>query len=111
MAAPPNPHDAYFRQAFGHPRHMAGLLQIVLPAHLRAMLDLDPARIRFLDPTHVDPELRGTASDLVVEVPRRGARGSPRAPAIFVFAVEHQSRDERFMFFRQLGYCVRIWER
>jgi hypothetical protein len=111
MAPPPNPHDAYFRQVFGHPRHMAGLLQIVLPAHLKALLDLDPARIRLLDPTHVDPELRGTASDLVVEVPRRGARGSPRAPAIFIFAVEHQSRDERFIVFRQLGYCVRIWER
>ena len=111
MSSPPNPHDAYFRQAFGHPRHMAGLLQIVLPAHLKALLDLDPARIRFLDPTHVDPELRGTASDLIVEVPRRSARGSPRAPALFVFAVEHQSRDERFIVLRQLGYCVRIWER
>jgi predicted transposase YdaD len=111
MAAAPNPHDAYFRQAFGHPRHMAGLLQIVLPGHLQAMLDLDPARLRFLDPAHVDPELRGTASDLIVEVPRRRARGSPAVPAIFIFAVEHQSRDERFMVFRQLGYCVRIWER
>ena len=115
MASPPNPHDAYFRQVFGQPRHMAGLLKIVLPRQINALLDLDPARLRFLDPTHVDPELRGTTSDLTVEVPRREARGSPPGSppdsAIFVFAVEHQRRDERFIVFRQLTYCVRIWER
>ena len=109
--ASPNPHDAFFRQAFAHPNRIADLLQLVLPARLKALLDLDPARIRVLDPTHVDGELRGTLSDIVVEVPRRGARGSPGAPALFIFAVEHQSRDERFIVFRQLGYCVRLWER
>jgi len=109
--ASPNPHDAFFRQAFAHPNRIADLLQLVLPARLKALLDLDPARIRVLDPTHVDGELRGTLSDIVVEVPRRGARGSPRTSAIFIFAVEHQSRDERFIVFRQLGYCVRLWER
>jgi predicted transposase YdaD len=80
--APPNPHDAYFRQVFAHPNRIADLLQLVLPGHLKALLDLDPARIRVLDPTHVDGELRGTVSDIVVEVPRRGARGSPGAPAL-----------------------------
>ncbi len=111
MAAPNNPHDADFRQVFGQPRPMAVLLRIVLPAPINALLDLDPARLRFLDPTHVDPELRGTASDLIVEVPRREARGSPANSAIFVFAVEHQRRYERFIVFRQRTDCVRIWER
>ena len=110
MANRPNPHDAFFRQAFCSPKHVVGLLKLVLPRHLQAMLDLDPARIRVLDPTHVDAELRSTGSDLVVEVPRLGAEGE-RAPAIFILAIEHQRRDERFIVVRQLGYTVRIWER
>ena len=62
MATRPNPHDAFFRQAFGSPRHIAGLLKLVLPKRLRALLDLDPARIRLHDAAHIDPALRGTAS-------------------------------------------------
>ena len=84
MQSRPNPHDAFFRQAFGSPRHIAGLLKLVLPKRLRALLDLDPARIRLHDAAHIDPALRGTASDLIVEVPRRGgttADGTERAPA------------------------------
>jgi len=112
MVTRPNPHDAFFRQAFGSPRHVVGLLKLVLPKQLQALLDLDPARIRVLDPTHVDAELRSTGSDLVVEVPRRAAAGdSDRAPAIFILAIEHQRQDERFIVVRQLGYTVRIWER
>ena len=112
MVTRPNPHDAFFRQAFGSPRHVVGLLKLVLPKQLQALLDLDPARIRVLDPTHVDAELRSTGSDLVVEVPRRAAAGdSDRAPAIFILALEHQRQDERFIVVRQLGYTVRIWER
>ena len=112
MATRPNPHDAFFRQAFGSPKHVVGLLRLVLPKHLQALLDLDPARIRVLDPTHVDVELRGTISDLVVEVPRLSSAGdSDRAPAIFILALEHQRQDERFIVVRQLGYTVRIWER
>ena len=112
MAHRPNPHDAFFRQAFGSPKHVVGLLKLVLPKHLLAVLDLNPQKVRVIDPTHVDGELRGTGSDLIVEVPRRGtAGGSERAPAVFVLAIEHQRRDERFVVLRQLGYTVRIWER
>ncbi len=65
-----------------------------------------------LDPTHVDAELRGTVSDFIVEVPRRGVSGeAERAPAIFILAIEHQRQDQRFVVVRQLGYTVRIWER
>ena len=112
MATRPNPHDAFFRQAFGSPKHVVGLLRLVLPKHLQAVLDLDPEKIRILDPTHVDAELRSTGSDLVVEVPRRAVAGDlDRAPAIFILAIEHQRQDERFIVVRQLGYTVRIWER
>jgi hypothetical protein len=74
MQSPPNPHDAFFREVFSQPRHVVELLRLALPARLRAQLDLDPARVRVLSPTYVDATLRGTASDVVVEVPRRGPR-------------------------------------
>ena len=50
MANRPNPHDAFFRQAFGSPKHVVGLLKLVLPKHLQAVLDLNPEKIRVLDP-------------------------------------------------------------
>jgi hypothetical protein len=75
MVTRPNPHDAFFRQAFGSPKHVAGLLKLIPPKHLQAVLDLNPEKIRVLDPTHVDSELRGPLSDLIVEVPRRGVSG------------------------------------
>jgi len=74
-----------------------------VPAPLQAVLDLDPQRIRILDPTHVDAELRGTGSDLVVEVPRRVVAGEPSSSAILICAIEHQRRDERFFVVREVG--------
>jgi len=109
MANRANPHDAFFRRVFGSPKHVVGLLRLILPKHLQAVLDLNPEKIRVLDPTHVDAELRSTGSDLVVEVPRLGVGDGPdRAPAIFILAIEHQRQHERFIVVRQLGYTVRI---
>jgi len=111
MATRPNPHDAFFRQSFANPHNVAGLLKLVVPAPLQAVLDLNPKRIRILNPMHVDAELRGTGSDLVVEVPRRVARGGRPSTAILICVIEHQRRDERFFVVRELGYTVHAWER
>jgi predicted transposase YdaD len=59
----------------------------------------------------VDAELRGTGSDLVVEVPRRVAPGERPSSAILICVIEHQRRDERFFVVRALGYTVNAWER
>jgi predicted transposase YdaD len=111
MPPPQNPHDALFRAVFRVPRYAAGLLKIVLPAKVVALLDLD--RIDVLDAAHVSPPLRGSASDVVLQVARRAAGGpleSEATPALIVFAVEHQSREEHFMALRQLQYETRLWE-
>ncbi len=105
---PPHPHDAFFRKVFSVPRHAAGLLRIALPAELQALLVLDPAKISVRDPTHVSPRLRGTVSDVVVQVPRRDAS---MPPALIIFAIEHQRRDDRFMALRLHVYAARLWER
>ncbi len=73
---------------------------------------LDLERIEVLAATHLSPELRGSASDIVLKVRRRGpveASGEP-ASAFITFAVEHQSRDERFITLRQLHYATRLWD-
>lgn len=105
---PPHPHDAFFRRVFSVPKHAAGLLSIALPVEVQAVLDLNPARVTIRDPTHVSPRLRGTVSDLVVQVPRLDGSGPP---ALVVFAIEHQRRDERFMALRLHAYAARLWER
>lgn len=105
---PPHPHDTFFRRVFSVPRHATGLLRIALPAELQALLDLDPARVTVRDPTHVSPRLRGTMSDVVVQVPRLDASAPP---ALVFFAIEHQRRNERFMALRLHAYATRLWER
>lgn len=105
---PPHPHDTFFRRVFSVPRHATGLLRIALPAELQALLDLDPARVTVRDPTHVSPRLRGTMSDVVVQVPRLDASAPP---ALVFFAIEHQRRNERFIALRLHAYATRLWER
>jgi len=58
------------------PRHAAGLLRVALPPELQAAFELDADGVKVLDPTHVGPRLRGTASDVVLEVRRRRSDGS-----------------------------------
>jgi len=110
------PHDALFRKVFSVPRHAAGLLRVALPPALQAALELDADGVRVLDPTHVGPRLRGTASDVVLEVRRRrsdGSEGDTAAlpPALVVFAIEQQARDRRFTLLRLHTYNARLWER
>ena len=110
------PHDALFRKVFSVPRHAAGLLRVALPPALQAVLDLEADGVRVLDPTHVGPRLRGTASDVVLEVRRRPSGVGERdeagpPPALVVFAIEQQARDRRFTLLRLHTYNARLWER
>jgi len=108
MAPPQNPHDALFRAVFQVPRYAAGLLRIVLPPEVLAVLD--PDAVEVLAPSHVGAELRGTTSDLVLRVARRDTARNPDDAGAFVcVAIEHQSRDERFMLLRQLQYEGQLW--
>ena len=65
MVTRPNPHDAFFRQAFSSPKHVAGLLKLILPTHLQALLDLDPARAGHRDPRLVRAQRAGLATRLM----------------------------------------------
>ena len=59
------------------------------------------------DRSFVDADLRDTESDLLYSIKRKA--GAP--PAWLYVLLEHQSRPDRWIRFRLLKYCCRIWDR
>ena len=99
------PHDKLFRTVFADPAEAAALLR----AHLPEKLARDPrwSTLTLQDRSFVDPDLRDTESDLLFSMRRKA--GAP--PAWLYVLVEHQSRPDRWIRFRLLKYCCRIWDR
>ena len=100
-----NPHDRFFKAAFGRPVLAAAFLREQLPAEVAAVLDLDPAALTLLAETYVDPGLRAHLSDLVY-----AARLRDGSAAIVYVLLEHKSRPEPLVAFQLLRYAVRKWE-
>ena len=99
------PHDTLFRTVFGDPAEAAALLRAYLPGPLAA--ELQWSRLTVQDATFVDDRLRDSESDLLFAIDR--AAGDP--PAWLYVLLEHQSQPDRWMPFRLLKYCCRIWDR
>ena len=99
------PHDKLFRTVFADHGEAAALLR----AHLAESLgrDLRWSTLTLQDRSFVDPDLRDTESDLLFSIRRKA--GAP--PAWLYVLVEHQSRPDRWIRFRLLKYCCRIWDR
>lgn len=98
------PHDALFKATFRQPDLARSELELVLPADVRAHLDL--ATLSVCPGSFIDPELQQTHSDLLYAV--RTARGGE---ALVYVLFEHQSSPDAGMAFRFLRYVVRVWER
>lgn len=96
-------HDGLFRLVFGKPVHAASELRAVLPPELASRLDLD--RLRALDGSFVDSELRWRHSDVLLSTRLDGH------DALVYVLIEHQSRPDPLMPWRMLNYLVRIWDR
>lgn len=99
------PHDKLFRAVFGAPAEAAGLLRAYLPEPLA--VELQWSRLTVQHATFVDEQLRDSESDLLFAIDR--AAGDP--PAWLYVLLEHQSQPDRWMPFRLLKYCCRIWDR
>ena len=100
------PHDKLFRAVFGHAPEAAALLRAHLPETLAR--DLHWSSLTLQDATFVDDELRDSESDLLFSV-ERAAGDQP--PVWLYVLLEHQSKPSRWMPFRLLKYCCRIWDR
>ena len=104
------PHDHLFRKVFSEATEAAGLLRPNLPECLSSTLNW--STLTLLDRSYVDEELEASESDLLFEVQWQsgaGAAGSKPERLLLYVLFEHQSTPNRWMRFRLLEYCCRIW--
>jgi predicted transposase/invertase (TIGR01784 family) len=99
-----SPHDALFKASFSQPDIARSELELVLPAEIRAHLDLSTLEVS--PGSFVDEDLLHTHTDLLYAV-RTKAGGEGLVYVLF----EHQSSFDATMPFRMLRYVVRVWER
>ena len=96
------PHDKFFKEAFGRLDLSRSFFRSYLPPHLADAVDWTTLQ---LEPgSFVDERLVGRATDLLYSARVRGE------PVFLYFLFEHQSTVDPAMPFRLLGYMVRIWE-
>ena len=114
------PHDNLFRKVFSDEAEAAGLLRPNLPEWLSTRLDWSTLTLQ--DRSYVDEELEASQSELLFEVQWQagdgqagagqagaGAAGSEPERLLLYVLFEHQSTPNRWMRFRLLEYCCRIW--
>ena len=114
------PHDNLFRKVFSDEPEAAGLLRPNPPEWLSTRLDWSTLTLQ--DRSYVDEELEASQCDLLFEVQWQagdgqagagqagaGAAGSEPQRLLLYVLFEHQSTPNRWMRFRLLEYCCRIW--
>ena len=97
------PHDRFFRAAFGRVDLARELLADALPPSFLERLDLGSLQVS--GESFVDPQLTAHQSDILVRTRLRGS------PLLVYVLVEHKSSPYRWTLLQCLGYMVRIWER
>ena len=99
-----------FRKVFSEEAEAAGLLRPHLPEWLSSTLNWSTLTLQ--DRSYVDEELAASESDLLFEVQRQAGAGEaesePEQLLLYVL-FEHQSTPDRWIRFRLLQYCCRIW--
>jgi hypothetical protein len=101
---PASPHDALFKSTFEQPDIARSQLELVLPAAVRAHLDL--ATLEVHPGSFRDAKLEPTYADLLYAVRTRNGEQA------FIYVIfEHQSSFDATMPFRMLRYMVSVWER
>ncbi len=100
----PTPHDALFRALVADPARARALLRDHLPDRIAGRLADRPPRI--LDGSFIDEALRGSQSDLLMEVETAAGH-----PALVYVLAEHKSTPSPGVALQLAGYMVRVWER
>ncbi len=98
------PHDKLFLSVFSDAREAADLLQASLPDTLRNRFDW--TTLTLVAGTFLDDDLRESQSDMLYRV----EHVETGQPVSLYLLFEHQSSSDRWMRFRLLKYCYRIWE-
>lgn len=99
-----HPHDLMVRAVLSDPAEAASWLQTYLPDEVQQGLNW--STLKLAEGSFVDEDLRESESDLLYEVERLSGEES-----IWLYLLlEHQSTPDRWMRFRLLKYCCRIWD-
>jgi predicted transposase YdaD len=99
-----HPHDLMVRAVLSDVTEASSFLQAHLPDEVSR--ELNWSTLRLLEGSFVDEDLRGSEADLLYEVERVSSQD-----AVWVYIlIEHQSTPDRWMRFRLLKYCCRIWD-
>ena len=99
-----HPHDNMVHAVLRDPTEATSFLQGHLPQDVSQGLNW--ATLRLHDRSFVDEDLRETESDFLYEIERVSGEES----VMLYILVEHQSTPDRWMRFRLLKYCCRIWD-
>jgi hypothetical protein len=100
----PHPHDSMVRAVLGDVAEARSFLQRYVPEELSQTLNW--STLRLLEGSFVDEALRRSEADFLYEVER--VEGD--ASLWLYILLEHQSTPDRWMRFRLLKYCCRIWD-
>jgi predicted transposase/invertase (TIGR01784 family) len=97
-------HDKLVHRVLVNPESVTDLLRRHLPEPVSQRLRWNT--LKQLDRSFVDEEMRGTEADFLYEV----EHGSDDDTVWLYVLVEHQSAPDKWLRFRLLRYCCRIWE-
>ena len=99
-----HPHDHMVHSVLRDPTEATSFLQAYLPQDVSQGLNW--ATLRLHDRSFVDEDLRESESDFLYEIERVLGEES----VMLYILVEHQSTPDRWIRFRLLKYCCRIWD-
>jgi len=99
-----HPHDLMVRAVLSDVTEATSFLQ----AHVseEVIQGLNWSTLRLVEGSFVDEDLRGSEADFLYEI----ARVSGQDAVWLYVLLEHQSTPDRWMRFRLLKYCCRIWD-
>src|SRR5262249_40985539 len=98
------PHNLMVRAVLSDVAEATGFLQRHLPQEVSQALDWATLTLR--EGSFVDEDLRASEADFLYEI----AHGSGEDPVWIYVLLEHQSTPDRWIRFRLLKYCCRIWD-
>src|SRR5438132_5055585 len=99
-----HPHNMMVRAVLSDLAEATSFLQQHLPQEVSQVLNW--STLRLLEGSFVDEDLRASEADFLYQIEHGSGEGS-----VWLYVLlEHQSTPDRWMRFRLLKYCCRIWE-
>jgi len=99
-----HPHDMMVRAVLSDLAEATSFLQWHLPQEMSQALNW--STLTLLEGSFVDEDLRASEADFLYEI----EHVSSEEPVWIYVLLEHQSTPDRWMRFRLLKYCCRIWD-